>query len=413
MMTEFTQQNNRVRPSLVDGIDAAAAPARSEIARRSFLGASLGAACLLAASRSALALPRDESKGEKRDPAGLQKELESIHAASWAPGLAAARVGLDGVTMQFQTGLRQRKSPEKIEPGDPFHLGSNTKSMTATLAAFFVHEKKIEWTTTVEEVLAPRGVKVDPEFGKATLRHLLSHRSGLAQLAGNDPRWAALWRHAGPPEEARREYVLSLVDKPPKWKVGTHFQYSNEGFIIAGHLLEVITGKSWETLMREQLFEPLGMKSAGFGPPGSAEKVDAPRGHTSWWKAVPPGKSADNPPGLGPAGTVHANLEDWGKFIAFNLRAAQGKEPRLPKKLFDELTTPPDKLDKYALGWVTAQRDWAGGKAIWHNGSNTMWYAVAWLAPEKGFAALAACNQAGSNASSACDKAISLMIDAG
>jgi CubicO group peptidase (beta-lactamase class C family) len=182
--------------------------------------------------------------------------------------------------------------------------------------------------------------------------------------------------------------------------------------MIAGHMLEVIAGKSWETLMREQLFEPLGMKSAGFGAPGSKDKIDEPWGHEGWWKPVAPGKEADNPAGLGPAGTVHASIEDWGKFIAFILRAAQGKESRLPKETFAIISTPPDKLDEYALGWVTADRDWAGGKAIWHNGSNTMWYALAWLAPDKGFAAIAACNQMGSWPTSACDAAIGVMIEA-
>lgn len=341
------------------------------------------------------------------------QKLQQLIDAYWVPGLAAARVTTEGVVTKAHAGLRKRKSSEKIEAGDRFHLGSNTKSMTSALAAMLVQEKKLAWESTVAEIFEPKKYEVDAKFGKATLKQLLSHRSGLAQISGSEPEWAKMYETEATPEKAREEYARSFIKKAPSYEVGKHHEYSNEGYIVAGHMLEVVTGKAWETLMQEYLFTPLEMKSAGFGAPGTKDKIDEPRGHTSWWKAIEPGKKADNPAGLGPAGTVHASIDDWGKFIAFMLRAAQGKEKRLSKEQFEILTTPPDDLDDYALGWVTAKRDWAGGNAIWHNGSNTMWYAVAWLAPEKGFAALAACNQASSWATSACDEAISIMIDAG
>lgn len=338
-------------------------------------------------------------------------KIESLVSKHWVPGIAAARVTTEGVVVKAHAGLRKRKSSEKIGEGDRFHLGSNTKSMTSALAAILVQEKKLGWESTVAEIFSPKKYEVDEKFGKATLKQLLSHRAGLAQISGTEPEWAKMCETDEPSEKAREEYSRYFIKRPPSYEVGKHFEYSNEGYIVAGHMLEMVTGKSWETLMREHLFTPLEMKSAGFGAPGSKEKIDEPRGHTDWWSAIEPGKEADNPAGLGPAGTVHASIEDWGKFIAFMLRAAQGKEDRLSKEQFAILTTAPDKLDDYALGWIVTERDWAGGKAIWHNGSNTMWYAVAWLAPEKGFAALAACNQAGSWATSACDVAIGIMID--
>jgi hypothetical protein len=64
----------------------------------------------------------------------------------------------------------------------------------------------------------------------------------------------------------------------------------------------------------------------------------------------------------------------------------------------------------YACGWVVLQRGWAGGTALMHNGSNTMWYIVMWLAPEKNFAVIAATNIFGDDAEQGCDEAATAMI---
>jgi hypothetical protein len=66
--------------------------------------------------------------------------------------------------------------------------------------------------------------------------------------------------------------------------------------------------------------------------------------------------------------------------------------------------------DNYACGWILYHRDWAGGTALMHNGSNSMWYVVMWLAPEKNFAVIAATNIAGNGAVKGCDDAATVMI---
>ena len=68
-------------------------------------------------------------------------------------------------------------------------------------------------------------------------------------------------------------------------------------------------------------------------------------------------------------------------------------------------------MDDYACGWVRLKRGWAGGMALWHNGSNTMWYIVMWLAPERNFCVIAATNVAGDDAEKACDDAAVAMIE--
>ena len=95
--------------------------------------------------------------------------------------------------------------------------------------------------------------------------------------------------------------------------------YSNSSYMIAGAVLEKVTGKPWRELIKTELFDKLGMTSCGFGAPGSKAVVDQPRGHDAGGTPIEPGPAADNPPGLGPAGTVHCSLLDYGKF--FNVYA--------------------------------------------------------------------------------------------
>ena len=121
------------------------------------------------------------------------------------------------------------------------------------------------------------------------------------------------------------------------------------------------------------------------------------------------GPAMDNPASLGPAGTCHAALAEYAKFVADHLRGAAGKEALLPRGLYQDLHTPPPGTG-YAFGWQLTERAWAGGPALTHTGSNTMNYSVVWMAPGKGFAVVAACNQGGDKAAKACDDVCSLLI---
>ena len=163
-------------------------------------------------------------------------------------------------------------------------------------------------------------------------------------------------------------------------------------------MAEKVTGKSWEDLMREKIFRPLGMTTAGFGAPGTRAKNDQPRGHRSDGTPVEPGPGADNPVAIGPAGIVHCSIGDWAKFAAANLPSGENQLVK-PETLEDAPHAAAPGEPPYAMGWIIVDgQPWAGGPALTHAGSNTMWFAVAWLAPGKDFAVLVACNQANGEA---------------
>src|SRR5207248_3569540 len=94
-----------------------------------------------------------------------------------------------------------------------------------------------------------------------------------------------------------------------------------------------------------------------------------------------PGPDADNPPSLGPAGTVHCSLVDWEKFLVVHLKGARSEPTIVSQSSIDTLHSPPPGGD-YALGWIVADRSWGNGTVFTHSGSNTMWYATVWIAPK-------------------------------
>ncbi len=325
------------------------------------------------------------------------------------PGMAAAVVSNGETVALGAAGVRTRGKPDKVSVADQFHIGSDTKAITAMLCGVLVDEGKLKWGQSLGETFPELKRSMHPQYQGVTLEQLLTNRGGAPGELEKDPFWGKLWQHKGTPTSARRLLLEGVTSKPPEATPGTKFIYSNAGFAMAGHMAEKVTGKAWEDLTREKIFRPLGMTTAGFGPPGSRTKNDQPRGHKAGGTPVEPGPEADNPAAIGPAGIVHCSVGDWAKFIAANLPAAKTKlvTPETLAKLHTPAPSAPGE-PKYAMGWIIADgQPWAGGSALTHAGSNTMWYAVAWLSPQKGFAILVACNQANPTA---CNDAVLALI---
>lgn len=309
---------------------------------------------------------------------------------------------------------------------DLWHIGSCTKAMTASLIARLVERGELAWDEPLSS-LTPRiwpsaAGAIHESWRPVTLRHLTTNTSG----APHDIPPAAFLalRQGGEVVEVRNRFAAGELRRPTRHKPGTRDVYSNTGFIIAGHLAERATGLSWEELMRREVFGPLGMASAGFGAPGSASSVDQPRGHAPRLlgkpRPIPPdAPESDNPAALGPAGTVHLSMLDWARFVRAHLRA----EPGAAEAAQSAWLTPDsiaflhaselplsDQGDGYAAGWMTTRRPWARGgnaddvgRTLTHAGSNTIWFAVAWLAPERDFAVLVVSNSGSNGAARLCD----------
>jgi CubicO group peptidase (beta-lactamase class C family) len=339
-------------------------------------------------------------------PTDTGQALEIILKKHHLPALAVVVVRDGQICDRAAVGVRKSGEPTLVTTNDVFHIGSCTKSMTATLTALLIEEGKLRWDTTIADLFTELNGKMNKQYEAVTIEQLLTHRGGVPTTPP-----AAAWKRAseqkGTPTQQRREFIEAVLKQPPDAAPGTKMIYSNQGYAIIGAILEKLTGTPWETLITERLFKPLHMDSAGFGPPGTAGAVDEPWGHIRNSSIIVPVQQ-DNPPAIAPAGRVHCSLDDLARYTIFHLRRAQSGD-LLKSETLVKLHTAPDGSN-YACGWIVVKRNWAGGNALTHNGSNTMWYVVMWLAPEKNFSVIAATNIAGPDAQQGCDEVASAMV---
>ncbi len=333
--------------------------------------------------------------------------LEPIRRKHKVPALAGAIVTSKGLIALGAVGVRKAGTDVAVTVDDKWHIGSDTKAMTAALMASLVEQGKLRWETTIEEAFPPLAPSLPPALTRMTLVHLLSHRTGLP--ANLPLGWHSVPRLI-PIREQRQAAVKMGLKAQLESEPGAKFGYSNLGYVIAGAIAEQYADASWEDLMSRMIFQPLGMKGAGFGGVGTPGQIDQPWGHTADGKPVKDnGPDVDNPPVLGPAGRVHCTLSDWAKFIADQLRGARGEKALLKPETYKKLHTPPFG-DDYALGWIVTERNWGGGRVLTHAGSNTMNFAVVWMAPLRDFAVLVVTNQGGDTAAKACDEAAAALL---
>lgn len=333
--------------------------------------------------------------------------LTEIRRAFRVPALVAVCVRDDELVFAGASGVRKVGSDEPVTLNDAFHLGSCTKAMTATTLAILVEKGYLSWDTKVIDVFHESSSRIHRDYRSVTLLQLLSHRAGLPDDTRPDEDvFPKLRQMEGPLPKQRRELVELVLSRPPAYKPGERMVYSNYGYVIAAAMAEAVTGQSWEELTMALVFEPLGMKTAGFGPPNDAW------GHKPslfGCQPIAPGPNADNPPVLAPAGGVHCSVEDWAKFVSEHLRGLRGRSKILSEESFKFLHA--DRYGQgYALGWLVTEREWAGGTVLTHAGSNTLWFAVVWLAPKRNVAFLAMTNCGGNRGLRSCDAAIAEMV---
>lgn len=315
------------------------------------------------------------------------------------PGIASAWIQ-DGTIFEIKTdGVRTAGSSELIESDDAFHLGSCTKAMTATLAAMFIEENKLNWSSTLVELLP--GLALHPSYAEMTFENLLVHRAGLP--VDHDELFNKV--RSMNPTAGREQITRTLLAEAPLTAPGTKYVYSNFSYIIAGHILERLSGKSWEVLMKEKIFNPLGMSSCGFGvtPEVSAHAlIDG--------KFVP--KYYDNPEAFGPSSTVHCSLIDWGKFLTIHSKGFQGENNLLHADTYKKLhSVHPSRDSSYTYGgWILQTRAWAKGATLSHAGSNTLNYAKVYIAPNIDSVVMSATNIATDDAIKTAETSIQNLI---
>ena len=268
-----------------------------------------------------------------------------------------------------------------------WHIGSISKSFTSTLIMRLVERGKLALDEPVGRYLPTYRENMHPDWKMPTLRQLLSHTAGLP---ANAPRQITQKTYNDHPYKARRDVLSAMWDKPLGGGLG-NFAYSNIGYVLAGVVIEEVTGITWEEAIMSEVAEPLGLSSLGFGAPQGARD---PRGHKSvlGYKSpvAPEDAFSDNPRWMGPAGTIHLSMDDLTRWGQIHISTCNGRRPNyLTQASCQEMQSPVS--DDYGLGWVI-QKSETSGNVVWHNGSNTMWYALLYMIPDKDMAVAVATN---------------------
>ncbi|HEY0685966.1 MAG TPA: serine hydrolase domain-containing protein [Steroidobacter sp.] len=325
--------------------------------------------------------------------------LKELRQRAGAPALGAMVSWAGEAPQIWVDGERAVGSRVATSLEDRWHIGSITKSMTATLVARLVEAKAVRWDDTVGDVLGDKISKLQPAYAHATFKHLLSHRAGFPKdIPMNE---FETFEHAvdGPTRHERLRYASIALNQNPIGEIAKRFEYANNGYIVAATMLEQKLEQDWETLLMQHVFEPLGIRSAGFGAPGSKGQLDQPAGHLPTDRPVAQlvGKDVtDNPVAVGPAGRVHLSLGDLARYLA----AHRDETDFLSKDSWKTLHTPPFG-GAYAMGWHVRP-----DQTLWHNGSNTLWYAEVLIDKRKGQAAAAVSNIANGKAAMAAGDAL-------
>jgi D-alanyl-D-alanine carboxypeptidase len=311
-------------------------------------------------------------------PAGIRRldaELEGIRATHDVPAMGAVIVDSNGIRALGVAGRTHTGDDAvPVQDGSPWHMGSNGKALTAMALARLVDRGTLSWDDTVGQRLPDLPMHAD--WQAVTLDQLMHH---VGSVPANTGRIAAFRLQRAPygdhPRAARLAALEASLEDTPAFPPGGTFMYSNLGYTLAGAMAEAATDTPWETLLADEVLDPLGLRSAAFGAPtGDA----APWGH-NFVGPVPADPAADNPPAISPAGTLHMALVDQATLVQAHLTNGAGHASYLPGDAWERLHTP--GANDYAMGWITIERDWSGGPFFTHDGSNTMWYARAVVAP--------------------------------
>ncbi len=324
-------------------------------------------------------------------------DLEAERRKIGAPGIGAAIVKPQSVEV-WTTGVRKMGTDIKILNSDKFHLGSNTKALTATLLAQLIEVGSLRWESTLQEIFPE--ISIRSEFLNITVEMLAAHRSGITTDMGaveSGQLWSWMWQNNSTPTPSDRyEISRRVLAFPAQAKPGTRFLYSNWNYIIIGAILEKFSNVSWEELIQQKIFAPLNMSSCGFGAAGNPALAapDQPWPHVlqnGVFNPVPSTGALDNPQSLGPAGTVHCSLTDWGQFLQAHLNGfRQRNTPILRAVSFAKLHTPYPGQDYTPGGWLSFSM--RNQMVLQHTGSNTMNFANVILFPAEDIGFIATTN---------------------
>lgn len=247
------------------------------------------------------------------------KNLITAAMQDWhVPGLAIAIINRDKVLYSQGFGWRDREQQLPVTPDTVFWIASCSKAFTAFALGLLIDDGKLDWDTTVRSILPDFAMQDPVATERLTIRDLLCHRSGL-------PRHDKAWFKVA---ASRHELMQRLAHLAPNKDFRAVYQYQNIMYIVAGLVVERVSGLSWEAFVQQRIFEPLGMSRTFFAHIAAAQAGNfaQPYQPVPLRRATAIGEIqrmahyAQENSALGPAGGIQSNINDLSHWLRMNLR---------------------------------------------------------------------------------------------
>lgn len=350
----------------------------------------------------------------------ISSDLEKIRVQWHMPGLSALAIKRGKLVGHGAAGYRRQDSPSPLLISDTVNIGSCSKWMAATLAGRLVDRKVLSWSTKVRECF-PNYHTFNSAFHNATLEQLLAHRAGVQKTTTfYSLHGLAFVSQQGNVTQVRRWVAETVLKDVPEVQPGEYL-YSNQGYTVAAVMIEILTGRDWDSLMQEHVFNPLAMISARIDAVyNDSLPPKAPVGHDLAMNlTIPVPRPMLTPQILhvehassGPSGFVASNLHDWAKFLRAHIVSEATRY--LSKETAVKLKSPFSSKETYGLGVIVLDRAWAlPGQALMHDGDAFGQNAVFWVAPAKDLVTVAYtnCRSEGNASWQALDAAIGVLLE--
>jgi CubicO group peptidase (beta-lactamase class C family) len=355
-----------------------------------------GATYPLALALKELGQIEQETKSLDEKLISLRLYIDSTLKIWKIPGLAIAIVKDKDIIFSEGFGLRSVKDTIPVTSKTIFAIGSSTKAFTTMAMGMLVDDGKLEWDKPVREYIHDFKMKDDFASERMTPRDLVTHRSGL-------PRHDLVWYNNQ--NISRKDLVKRLQFLEPNKDFRTEFQYQNLMFLIAGYLVEYITGKTWEDNVKARIFEPLGMNSSNFSVLESMKSVNFALPYKeldSVVKEIP----FRNITVMGPAGSINSNLEDMCQWMLLHLNNGKAYDSQLISAAgLSQMHTPYMAISRplrypesshlaYGLGWFIEM--YRGHNRVHHGGNIDGFSALVSLYPNDNMGIVVLTNMDGS-----------------
>ncbi|MBK6994974.1 MAG: serine hydrolase [Lewinellaceae bacterium] len=303
---------------------------------------------------------------------------DSIRIAYNIPEISYAVIDSKTILEISSLGMHSTELPDTATINDRFHIGSNTKAMTAFIIAKYVEKGKLKWTTKFFDLFSDWKENSKVEYYNITLQDLLSHRARIQPFQGdNDP---TIPDFKGTKQEKRKafgKFVLTL--NPVEIDTLHKFNYSNAGYTLATLMLEKVTKKSWEQLV-EKVFNKDLKLNVKFSWPENQKTKDT-WGHSfENDKLIPVASNTDYQLDFTePAGDINIELKDYVKFIQLNLQGLQGYNNYINAKTYQFIHK---GIDGYSLGWYNIYEN--SKELSTHSGTAGTYYSLVHIDRIKG-----------------------------